>query len=512
MLRAFDLAPMGELGFRWIGEEDWADAWKRHYAVQRIGRHWVVKPRWQAYAPRPGDLVLDLDPGMAFGTGLHPTTQLVLECPRRPGRRRRGATGATLLDLGTGSGILAIGAGRLGAAQRAGPGRGRGGGARGRGQRRPERPGGRRARRAGHRRRGRRRASSPSPGSTSTAAFDGALANIVARVIARAGPGPGPRPAPGRLAGGQRDHRRARGRGQRAPGGAGAAHRAAPAAGGLGHPALPAAPLAQPRRLDGRRAATGGAGRVAHRAPLLRPRSPGRPALVDLPAPGRPSGAERAAPAPGRAPRPLRRRGAESGAPRSPAPGGSGSRRACCEHHTPAGRRRCGSPSAWPCSRPTASSGCSRRARSWAWPRSSPCSPGARWPGPSGARGAGRKLERWRRIVTEAAEQSGRCVVPQVAPPVPFGGRPGRRHARRCCSGRASASDRSRGPARRRRRASGGGGALRLLVGPEGGFEPQEAAAAVTAGAFSATLGPRILRSETAALAAVALTCLLPVP
>ena len=52
---------------------------------------------------------------------------------------------------------------------------------------------------------------------------------------------------------------------------------------------------------------------------------------------------------------------------------------------------------------------------------------------------------------------------------------------------------------------------MRLLVGPEGGFEPQEAAAAVTAGAFSATLGPRILRSETAALAAVTLTCLLPV-
>ena len=63
----------------------------------------------------------------------------------------------------------------------------------------------------------------------------------------------------------------------------------------------------------------------------------------------------------------------------------------------------------------------------------------------------------------------------------------------------------------RERRAAGGGGEVRLLVGPEGGFEPQEAAAAVTAGAFSATLGPRILRSETAALAAVALTCLLPV-
>jgi ribosomal protein L11 methyltransferase len=115
ILRAFDLAPMGELEFRWLGEEDWADAWKRHYAVQRIGRRWVVKPRWQDYAPRPGDLVLDLDPGMAFGTGLHPTTQLVLECLE--GLDAGGeVAGRTILDLGTGSGILAIGAARLGAA------------------------------------------------------------------------------------------------------------------------------------------------------------------------------------------------------------------------------------------------------------------------------------------------------------------------------------------------------------------------------------------------------------
>lgn len=141
ILRAFDLAPMGELTFRWIGEEDWANAWKRHYSVQRIGRRWVIKPRWQAYAPGPNDLVLDLDPGMAFGTGLHPTTQLVLECLETLGdasapapapslTQRDGAlpvgqraaqqndsrlAGQRLLDLGTGSGILSIAAARLGA-------------------------------------------------------------------------------------------------------------------------------------------------------------------------------------------------------------------------------------------------------------------------------------------------------------------------------------------------------------------------------------------------------------
>ena len=79
ILRAFELAPMDDLRFRWLDEEDWATAWKRHYQVQRIGRRWVVKPRWQAYAPRPDDVIIDLDPGMAFGTGLHPTTQLALD-------------------------------------------------------------------------------------------------------------------------------------------------------------------------------------------------------------------------------------------------------------------------------------------------------------------------------------------------------------------------------------------------------------------------------------------------
>ncbi|MDQ3700832.1 MAG: 50S ribosomal protein L11 methyltransferase [Chloroflexota bacterium] len=115
ILRAFDLAPMGELTFRWIGEEDWANAWKRHYSVQRIGRRWVIKPRWQAYTPGPDDLVLDLDPGMAFGTGLHPTTQLVLECLETLPQNDTRLAGQHLLDLGTGSGILSIAAARLGA-------------------------------------------------------------------------------------------------------------------------------------------------------------------------------------------------------------------------------------------------------------------------------------------------------------------------------------------------------------------------------------------------------------
>ena len=115
-LQAFGLRPIGELTTRVVHEADWAEAWKAHFPVLRVGRRLVIRPTWRRHRARAGDVVVALDPGMAFGTGLHPTTRLCLAALERL------ADGGTLvdarvLDVGCGSGILAIAALRLGAAE-----------------------------------------------------------------------------------------------------------------------------------------------------------------------------------------------------------------------------------------------------------------------------------------------------------------------------------------------------------------------------------------------------------
>jgi len=104
------LYPIPVPRFRHLSEEDWAHAWKKHYRVLRVGQRIVVKPSWHTYTPRPDDVVVELDPGMAFGTGLHPSTRLCLVA-----LEKHLIPGMSVLDLGTGSGILAIAAARLGA-------------------------------------------------------------------------------------------------------------------------------------------------------------------------------------------------------------------------------------------------------------------------------------------------------------------------------------------------------------------------------------------------------------
>jgi ribosomal protein L11 methyltransferase len=92
-------------------EAEWRDAWKRYFKVSWLTRQFVVVPSWIQHAAQPGDVVIDLDPGMAFGTGTHASTRLVLEELQRLGDA--GAAPARVLDVGCGSGILAIAAMKL---------------------------------------------------------------------------------------------------------------------------------------------------------------------------------------------------------------------------------------------------------------------------------------------------------------------------------------------------------------------------------------------------------------
>ncbi len=113
-LAAFGLRPIGELRTRLVDEADWADAWKAHFPVMRIGRRLVIRPTWRRHRAAPDDVVLVLDPGMAFGTGLHPTTRLCLAAIEALAVRGELAD-TRVLDVGCGSGILAIAAARMGA-------------------------------------------------------------------------------------------------------------------------------------------------------------------------------------------------------------------------------------------------------------------------------------------------------------------------------------------------------------------------------------------------------------
>ncbi|HEX7196480.1 MAG TPA: 50S ribosomal protein L11 methyltransferase [Candidatus Limnocylindria bacterium] len=108
-LQAFGLRPVGPLRVRSVDDADWTDAWKEHYVAQRIGRV-VIVPSWAEEPLADDEVAITLDPGMAFGTGLHPTTRGCLELLQRVEPMP-----ATVLDVGCGSGILALAALRLGA-------------------------------------------------------------------------------------------------------------------------------------------------------------------------------------------------------------------------------------------------------------------------------------------------------------------------------------------------------------------------------------------------------------
>ena len=105
-----NFAMLYRVSYKELDEEDWAEAWKAFFEPQKIGQKIVVKPTWCEYKADPGDIVLELDPGMAFGTGTHPTTALCIRLIEDYLN-----LGDSFLDIGTGSGILMIAAARLGA-------------------------------------------------------------------------------------------------------------------------------------------------------------------------------------------------------------------------------------------------------------------------------------------------------------------------------------------------------------------------------------------------------------
>jgi ribosomal protein L11 methyltransferase len=101
---------LSKVVYREIDEEDWAASWKEYFWPEKVSDKIVVKPTWREYEPKKDELIVEIDPGMAFGTGTHPTTSLcirMIEKYLRPGD--------TFLDIGTGSGILMIAAAKLGA-------------------------------------------------------------------------------------------------------------------------------------------------------------------------------------------------------------------------------------------------------------------------------------------------------------------------------------------------------------------------------------------------------------
>ena len=95
-----------------VNEEDWANSWKKYYTTLHIGKRTVIVPMWEEYEAKEGEIVVKMDPGMAFGTGSHETTRLVIELLEKYTKQ-----GVRMLDVGTGSGILAICASKLGAGE-----------------------------------------------------------------------------------------------------------------------------------------------------------------------------------------------------------------------------------------------------------------------------------------------------------------------------------------------------------------------------------------------------------
>ncbi|MDI6617412.1 MAG: 50S ribosomal protein L11 methyltransferase [Clostridiales bacterium] len=100
----------GEISIKKVDETDWANSWKKYYKPLKIGDHIVIKPSWEKYTAKKDDIIIDLDPGMAFGTGTHETTRMCIGLLEKYIKNN-----STVFDVGCGSGILSIASSKLGA-------------------------------------------------------------------------------------------------------------------------------------------------------------------------------------------------------------------------------------------------------------------------------------------------------------------------------------------------------------------------------------------------------------
>ncbi len=98
-----------------IVDPDWAERWKKYFKPLKIGRNIIIKPTWERYTPTSRDIVIDIDPGMAFGTGQHPSTRLCIIAIEDIALKNRSFEKWSVLDIGCGTGILAICAAKIGA-------------------------------------------------------------------------------------------------------------------------------------------------------------------------------------------------------------------------------------------------------------------------------------------------------------------------------------------------------------------------------------------------------------
>jgi len=109
-LAAFDIdTGLAEIDYKEIFPSDWENEWKKYFKPFRLGNHIVIKPTWETFETLPDDLVIEIDPGNAFGSGTHETTSMCIEMIEKYMK-----TTDTVVDVGCGSGILAIAAGKLG--------------------------------------------------------------------------------------------------------------------------------------------------------------------------------------------------------------------------------------------------------------------------------------------------------------------------------------------------------------------------------------------------------------